>query len=287
MNRKLHPLLIFPFCFLLFLSCRKNNPDTGAGNNTSLTLLNVPYGTDPQQQMDIYLPAGRDSTTRIMILIHGGGWNSGDKTDFNAYVDSLKRREPSYAIFNLNYRLATGTAYFFPTQENDVKAAVDFILAKSADYQVSKKLVLVGASAGAHLALLQAYKYNTNSPVRAVVDFFGPTELADMYANPPNPLVPLLLASVTGGSPASNPDIYFSSSPVHFISATSCPTLIFHGGADIVVSPTQSVMLSDQLQAAAVPHEYFFYPSEGHGWEGSNLSDSFDKIAAFLSLHVH
>jgi acetyl esterase/lipase len=271
---------------LLFLaSCRKEN-----NFNTDLpaqTLMNVAYGSDAQQIMDVYLPAGRStSTTNVMILIHGGGWNAGDKADFNAYIDSLKRREPAYAIFNINYRLAN-SPNLFPAQETDVKAAIEFIYNKRNEYHISGKFVLIGASAGGHLALLHAYKYTTPVKIKAVVDFFGPTELVSLYNNPPNPLIPLLLTSVIGGSPATHASMYQQSSPVNFINAQSTPTIILHGGLDFVVPPSQSELLKNTLQANSVVHQYVFYPAEGHGWTGSSLTDSFNKIQQFLQANVH
>ena len=110
-------------------------------------------------------------------------WNSGDKSDFNPYVDSLKKREPSYAIFNVNYRLAN-TPDLFPAQEQDIKAAIEFIYNKRTEYHISDKFVLIGASAGAHLALLQGYKYSFPVKPKAIIDFFGPTDLIEMYNNP-------------------------------------------------------------------------------------------------------
>ena len=253
----------------------------------SVTTLNVSYGSNAQQKMDVYLPAGRNTTsTKVMILIHGGGWNSGDKSDFNAYVDSLKKREPSYAIFNINYRLAN-TPDLFPAQEQDVKAAVEFIYNKRSEYQISDKYVLIGASAGAHLALLQGYKYSSPVKPKAIVDFFGPTDLIEMYHNPPNQLVPVLLNSVTGATPTTNNAIYTQSSPVNFVSAQIPPTIILHGGADIIVSPGQSSNLDAKLSAMGVTHQYIVYPAEGHGWIGANLTDSFNKIQAFLAAHVN
>src|SRR5687768_15927623 len=84
------------------------------------TLKEVSYGKDTAQRMDIYLPEGRTvDSTKAIILIQGGGWNSGSKTDFASYIDSFKRRMPDYAIFNMNYRLFNGDN-LFPTQENDV-----------------------------------------------------------------------------------------------------------------------------------------------------------------------
>jgi acetyl esterase/lipase len=272
---------------ITIVSCQKESPG-GSSNLPAETQLNIAYDADPLQKMDIYLPAGRTtSTTKVLILIHGGGWNAGDKADFNSYIDTLKKRLPSYAIFNINYRLATGPPNLFPTQENDVKTAIEFIYNKRNDYKISDKFVLLGASAGGHLSLLHAYKYTTPVKIKAVVDFFGPTDLTDMYNNPPNPLVPLLLFSVTGGNPSTHTTLYQQSSPTTFVTAQTPPTIILHGGADFVVAPSQSVILKNKLQTAGVNHEYVFYPTESHGWTGANLTDSFNKITAFLNAHVN
>jgi len=276
-------LLLF-FLVTLLSSCKK---DDGSPQDLSVTMLNVSYGTNVQQKMDVYLPANRSTQdTKVIILIHGGGWNTGDKSDFNAYVDSLKKREPSYAIFNINYRLAN-TPDLFPAQEQDVKAAVEFIYNKRQEYMISDKFVLIGASAGAHLALLQGYKYSTPVKPKVIIDFFGPTDLIALYNNPPNPLVQPLLLSVTGSTPTTNNTLYTQSSPINFISSQSPPTMILHGGIDIVVSPSQSVLLDTKLFISGVTHQYIFYPSEGHGWVGANLTDSFNKIQAFLAANVN
>ena len=209
-------LLILILFTLVFSSCKK---DEGSEQDISVTMLNVSYGTNAQQKMDVYLPADRNTTsTKVIIMIHGGGWNTGDKSDFDQYVDSLKKREPTYAIFNINYRLAN-TPDLFPAQELDVKAAVEFIYNKRQEYQVTDKFVLIGASAGAHLALLQGYKYSTPVKPKTIIDFFGPTDLVAMYNNPPNPLVQPLLLSVTGGTPTTNNTLYTQSSPINFISS--------------------------------------------------------------------
>ena len=276
-------LLILILFTLVFSSCKK---DDSTEQDMSVTMLNVSYGTNAQQKMDVYLPATRSTTTtKVMIMIHGGGWNTGDKADFNEYVDSLKKREPSYAIFNLNYRLAN-TPDLFPAQELDVKAAVEFIYNKRQEYKISDKFVLVGASAGAHLALLQGYKYSTPVKPKAIIDFFGPTDLIDMYNNPPNPLVqPFALQLLEAHQPQTIHSTH-NQVPINFISSQSPPTMILHGGTDIVVSPSQSVLLDTKLQTAGVIHQYFFYPTEGHGWVGANLTDSFNKIQAFLAANV-
>jgi len=277
-------IIIYAFIMLTLASCSKN---VTADTTDAERINNVSYGADAKQKMDIYLPADRSSSeTPVVILIHGGGWTDGDKQDFSVFITELQKRLPGYAIANINYRLASNNKNLFPTQENDIKAAVEFLLNKSAEYKVSKQLALIGASAGAHLSLLQSYKHNTNSSIKAVISLFGPTELISLYNSPPSPSIPLLLSGVTGATPASNATIYQQSSPYNFVSAQSCPTLLFHGGIDPLVPASQSSQLKDKLAANGVVNQYIFYPSEGHGWTGPNLTDTFNKIEAFLKQQI-
>ena len=263
------------------------SPAAGENPLPATTYRDIAYGKDSAQRMDIYLPAGRSlATTRSLVLIHGGGWNSGSKADFKSYIDSFQRRMPDYAIFNLNYRLFNG-GHTFPAQEEDIKAALDFITSRAADYAINaKRIVLLGASAGGHLALLQAYKYNSPQ-IAGVIDFFGPTDLTTMYQHPWHPMVPFALQMVTGTTPSDNPVLYRQSSPVNFVSAQSPPTLIFHGGNDPVVNISQSEALKKKLQAAGVKNNLVVYPTQRHGWHGSTLSNSFDHIETFLKSAIH
>ena len=281
-------LLLLP---ALFTSCSKEDSTQSSGIVAS-TMLNQSYGTDSYQDMDIYLPANRNvSTTKVIILIHGGGWTSGDKSASTPFVDTLKRRLPDYAIFNINYRLSTGAANLFPTQEMDVKLAVDYIYAHRSQYLISDKIVLSGESAGGHLAMLQAYKYNIPVKIKAVVSFFGPSDLADMYNNPVNgnTLISTILAQTIGATPATDPDIYYSSSPVNFITASSgIPTILFHGSSDPLVAPVQSTTVRDKLQLLGIPTEFTLYPGLGHGtdWGPTTFADAFSKIEIFLNTYV-
>ncbi|HEU4575530.1 MAG TPA: alpha/beta hydrolase [Chitinophagaceae bacterium] len=279
-------LLLLSFVLLGLIACKKEDVASGSTLQAS-TIKNLAYGTDPQQKMDVYLPAGRSSSsTNVMILIHGGAWVEGDKSDFDLYVDTLKKRLPGYAFFNINYRLATGTANFFPTQENDVKAAIELIAQKLTEYQISDKVVLLGASAGGHLALLQGYKYASPIKPAAIIDFFGPTDMAAMYNNPVNPLTVPIINAIIGGTPGEQPDLYYQSSPIHFVDAHSPPTMILQGGMDDLVAVSQSTSLQSKLQDFGVLNQYVFYPNDGHGWDGEDLTDSFDRIVAFLAETV-
>lgn len=282
------------FFSTFFISCNKEiNGDILNNTATAKTLLNVSYGSNASQAMDIYLPANRSTTsTKVIVLIHGGGWTTGDKNDplFLPTVDTLKRRLPGYAIFNINYRLSATPEFLFPTQEMDIKAAVEFIYAKRNEYGISDQFVLAGASAGAHLAMLQAYKYNSPVKAKAVVSLFGIGDLLEMYNNPVggNVLISALLAQAVGKTPLQDPLIYSNSSPINFITNTSAmPTILLHGGQDPLVAPQQSVAVQNKLNAAGIINQYILYPAAGHGdWDNATYSNAYSNIQAFLSVHL-
>jgi acetyl esterase/lipase len=287
--------LIFLFIYTTtFVACKKSN-NTNTQNPTPLTATtntDVAYGLGASQKMDVFLPSGRTTaSTKVLILIHGGGWVIGDKADLNGFISNIKLRLPDYAIFNVNYTLANNLiSNPFPTQENDVKAAVDFIYANRNNYSVSDKIAILGISAGAHLSLLQAYK-NTTPKIKAVVDLYGPTDMVDMHNNPPSSIVnPLFIRWIVTGSnfgfPAANPNAYTSSSPLSQVNDVSPPTIIFQGGLDTLVRPSQSANLAAKLSQNNVANQYVFYPNEGHAYLGASLDDTFNKTVAFLNIHV-
>ena len=288
LNLQMQKLSFLIILAVALSSCEKTKTPQSSAVQAQ-TLIDVSYGTDGKQKMDLYLPANRDTTnTKILIIIHGGGWNEGDKTDFTGYITQLQQSLPDYAFANLNYRLASlvNGSNKFPTQENDVKFAVEFLLNKSKEYKFSKKMAFLGASAGAHLALLQSYKYSNIVKPKAVVSFFGPSDLIELYNKAGHPSIPTLLEAVTGTDPQQGAAIYQQSSPINFINTQSAPTLILQGGLDVLVPENQAVLLKNKLSANNVPHQYVFYPNESHGWVGANMLDSFSKIVAFLQLHV-
>lgn len=282
---------LFAFLFtipVLIFSCQKETQDI-IGDNTiqAKNLTNVSYGSSQQQQMDVYLPKNRTvDSTKSLVLIHGGAWATGDKADFGSFIDSLKQRLPGYALFNINYRLSAPPANVFPTQEEDVKAALNFINDKRNEYLVSDNVVLLGVSAGGHLALLHAYKNTSPFQIKAVIDFFGPTDLVDLYNNP-GTIPDYLIAQVIGTTPTANPGLYQSSSPINFVS-NARPTIILQGTADPLVNYiSQSRALRDQLEAAGKPVQYVEYEGLGHGddWSDADFTDAFNKIQGFLETY--
>lgn len=277
--------LFFSALFLLSACVKEDNNNNGA--QQAQTYKDVAYGSDAKQKMDIYLPADRSKTsTKTMVIIHGGGWSEGDKNEMSFVVDTMKKRMVGYAFINLNYRLAyNNTTNLFPTQENDVKTAIEFYLNKSDEYNVSKNMVIVGASAGGHLALLHSYKNDPDKHVKAVVDYFGPTDLYSMWNA--GLVQQLILAGATGKLYDQDPALYTQSSPVTFITPQSPPTIAIQGGADPLVPASQSQLLITKLTEKAVANQLVTYPSGGHGdWTIETYTDSFNKIQAFLTANV-
>lgn len=271
-----------------FTSCEKG--EKGAKTLIQLDMKNVSYGTDTTQKMDIYLPAGRDTVnTKIILFIHGGSWSSGDKNEFNEAIYAIRTKLPDFAIFNMNYRLAYKGANRFPTQLEDIQSAINFIETKANEYRVNaNKFCLIGASAGANLALLNAYKNNKRGKIKAVVDLFGPADLTTLYNNHPIPeQARPVVVNFLGATPSGNPDIYVQASPINFVNTQTVPTKIFHGGYDIVVPLAQSNALKAKLQANGVKVEMTVYSQEGHGWYGNNLQDTYQKTIEFIKENVH
>jgi acetyl esterase/lipase len=275
----------------IFASCSKTDVNLTSETVTALDMKDVPYATvSPFEKMDVYLPAGRSAAaTNCLIVIHGGGWNAGDKADMNASISAMKPLLPNYATFNINYRLANSSSTVHPAQMDDIDAAIDFITSKATDYKVNaNKIVLIGASAGAHLALLKAYKQNSNGKVKAVVDLFGPTDLFWMYYNHPFlALTQSTLINFLGVSASDNPSAYRNASPINFVTANVPPTLILHGQDDFIVPIRESDSLKAALQNNGVAHQYVIYPNAGHGdWSSATWTDAYGRIASFVKTYV-
>lgn len=274
---------ILALALLAATGCKKDEWNS----NQAKTMMDVAYGSDPKQKMDVYLPAGRNTeNTRLFIWIHGGAWSSGDKSEGGNIKGFLDTYLDDYAYASLNYRLYDPNTYVnkFPAQEDDVKAAVEYILSQAATWKISDRIVIAGASAGGHLALLQAYKYNSAGTIRAAVAFYPPTELTAMYNY--NLFTQFTLYSLTGGSPDMVPALYNSSSPLTYLTAGSCPTVFFHGTADEVVPISQSDSLKTKLTQMGVPYDYRFISGQGHGFDEATNVQVVQQAADFLNIHV-
>ncbi|RIW18123.1 alpha/beta hydrolase [Algoriphagus lacus] len=267
------------FLLLLASSCSSDNePDFLAARE----LQNESYGNDPKQKMDVYLPAGRSpSETPLLIYIHGGAWIDGDKSEFLQVKPLLEKEFPGYAFISLNYRLydfATGRNGILD-QEQDIILAFNSIENQLADWNISDNIVLAGASAGGHLALLHALK-NNNSDLKGVIAFFPPTDLTELYKF--NNLTALGLGAVLGGTPSTAALNYQITSPVNFVDPMDVPTIFFHGDVDTVVPISQSELLKAAFQNKGVRHQFTKVPGQGHGFTMTTNEELIRQAKEFI-----
>ncbi len=246
--------------------------------------LDISYGTDTNQKFDLYLPANRTKTTKTMILVHGGGWSSGDKTDMNAFKDLIRQDLPNLAIVNINYRLADGNNKPYPMQINDISTIINNLKTNKDKYTISENFGFLGVSAGAHLSLLWSYGFDTNKNVKMVCSIVGPTNLTDpAYLNNTLPELQAMLDLY-----GINAKISFleEASPLHRVTTSAPPTILFYGAKDPLIPTTQGTDLRDKLVALNVTHQFTLYPNGEHGWVGLDLLDTWLKLKAFTQTHL-
>ena len=103
-------------------------------------------------KLNVFVPKG-DGPFPAVLVVHGGAWRAGSRTQLTMYAKSLARR--GFSCFAINYRLAPGVAH--PTQAEDVAAALAFLHDQAARLGGDpRRLFAMGHSAGAHLVALVA-----------------------------------------------------------------------------------------------------------------------------------
>lgn len=276
-------LLTLPFLFLFLITGCSKSDDENTVTLKAETLMNVSYGTDGEQKIDIYLPEGRNDNTKVVLLLHGGSWISGDKTDISSIVPIIQLQFPDYAIVNVNYRLATQNSPAFPKQIDDIKSVIQYL--ENNNYHISNDYAFIGFSAGAHLSMLYGYAYDTDHDVKAICDVVGPADFTDPeYTS--HPLYASASQALIGTATPTQQQIE-TVSPVAHITAQSPPTISFYGGQDYLVPASQGPILKSNLDAAGVSNEFNFYPNGGHGdWDDATYQEVYGKIAQFLTTHL-
>ncbi len=280
----------FGIIFIIFLSgCSNESVEKevvvdGLDPSKYYEELNIEYGDDINQKFDLYLPANRSTSTKIMVLVHGGGWVSGDKSDLNPVKDLIRFDLPNLAIVNINYRLADANNKPYPMQIEDITSIINYLKENKSKYIISEDIGFIGTSAGAHLSLLWSYAFDTNKKVDMVCSIVGPTNFTDpAYLNNTSPELQAIL-NLFGGE-LSIPFLE-EASPFHQLTAEAPPTILFYGGQDPLIPTTQGTDLRDKLQNLGVTHEFTLYENEGHGWEGLNFLDTWTKLKVFTNNHL-
>jgi acetyl esterase/lipase len=264
-------------------------PPPSAGPLTDTTIQNISYGVNASQKLDLGLPAGRTTATSLVVIVHGGGWSSGDKTELSWLLNGLKQR--GFAAANINYRLTLSSADNYKMELDDLDSAIQFILRESSQYSFNgQKLYIVGHSAGGHLSLCYAYTRNANGKVKAVSAMAGPANLFAMsYYNPVvyNPILQPFLGVPLYPITTASELRYKNCSPQYQATASSPPTIFFHGESDFFITPDQSTNLSFTLGNLGVDKKVVLYPFTFHDWwtDAAKTTNTLDELKTWFNGH--
>lgn len=273
-------LLIFLSAMVLVLSgCRQKTIDLGE-NISFRAEQNISYGKDAEQKMDLYIPEKEMDAKEVFIIIHGGGWRGGRKSQLTGFTFDLMKKFPDRVFVNLEYRLASTTRFALPDQTDDIKAAMNFVEKK---LNTKSKYILLGNSAGGHLSMLYAYHYDKEKKIKAVINIVGPADLNDPgfknyddYAFVEKHLIDPKIVE-------GNLSLTDFGSPVHWITPSSAPTLSYYGTADSVVPVSQKTILDSALARNRVYHESYEFNGGHTGWEQKpHAAFLIEKIDNFL-----
>jgi acetyl esterase/lipase len=261
---------IIAFYFLIFLgfaSKAQEKPEFKKVEYPSgyTEQLNVVYtkANDWEGYMDLYLPPKDKGLSPVIINIHGGGWNKGSKESQTGFNTFFKK---GYAVANIAYRLSQIAPA--PAAVEDTRCALIYLIknAKALNIDINK-IVIMGGSAGGHLALMGGLlgndtRFDTNCKgvkdvkVAAIINKYGIAELGDW----PSKSLKMWL-----GDQIKNPAFVQSVSPIYHVKKNSPPVFIVHGDADPVVSYQQSVNLKKKLDEMGVKNTFITVEGGEHG----------------------
>lgn len=250
--------------------------------------LNVIYTTAPnwEGKMDIYLPSKEKGPTPVIINIHGGGWSSGTKDTQGGFTPYFKA---GFAVANIAYRL-TGQATA-PAAIEDTRCALIYLIKNANALNIDiNKIVIMGGSAGGHLALMGGLLANDsrfdnncldlkNVKVAAIIDKYGIVDVGDQnYGKFRSGSEVKWL-----GEKVKDYEFIKSVSPIYQIKKDSPPIFIVHGDADPTVPYQQSVDLKKKLDEMGVKNEFLTIPGGLHGKFTSDQNNLMnDSILKFI-----
>jgi acetyl esterase/lipase len=215
--------------------------------------------------LDVYQPS-RNGPLPIIMQIYGGSWQSGTPASQEWF--SRHFAEQGYVVVAIDYRHAP--EWKWPEQIVDVRTALYWISEEAHRYGGdASRIVLVGRSAGAQLAMRLAYQEGPSS-IRGVVNYYGPVDLEDGWRRPPRP-DPLnvrgILNTFIGGTPDQKPEHYRHASPITWVSKGSAPTLSIYGARDHVVDARFGRLLDASLKRAGATSVLLELPWSDHSFD--------------------
>ena len=224
---------------------------------------------DWEGRVDLYTDPKAEKATPILINIHGGGWRSGVKESQGGFASFFKE---GFAVANMEYRLSgQATA---PAAVEDTPCMLVYLIQNATPLNIDpNKIVIMGGSAGGHLALLGGllandHRFDTNCPgvenvkVAAIIDKYGIADVLDWTFGPESKSSSPKLWL---GNYINDEDFIKSVSPIHYVNKDNPPVFIVHGDADPTVPYQQSVDLYKKLQECGVKSEFITVKGGEHG----------------------
>lgn len=244
---------------------------------------NIAYDRHPQTMLDVFVPAaGTAKAKRCGVLaIHGGGWVNGTK---ESVVEKLVLPwlEQGCVVANVEYRLAA--VAIAPAAVEDVLKAAEWFSRNAKKWNVDDdRIIAAGTSAGGHLALMaglttKSAKLGPTGKIRAVVNFYGITDVEDQLAGPN-----MRKYAVTWVPESeSRSDLARRVSPVTYVRKDAPAVLTVHGTADETVPYEHGVRLTKELRDAGADAEMISVSEGKHGFTPTQLRDAYGQIFEFL-----
>lgn len=214
--------------------------------------------------MDVFLPSEYPKNSPVVLIVHGGAWKYGRKEHMIQIQKMLFNHNiPS---ININYRLVSKSKKItYREQLEDIRSAINKFnsLADKAELQPDH-YILLGESAGGHLALL--YGYRNPDQIKKIISLSGPTDfyseeyLRSFYSKYTSPTVQKVVGTRFNRKNVS--EEFKKASPVANI--TNVPTLLFQGNQDFMVNQHQGLALDSALTSQNIPHKLIFMKNTGH-----------------------
>jgi acetyl esterase/lipase len=252
----------------------------------------VVFGTGGGRDLrcDVYTPPGHAEPVPAVLLVHGGGWRGGERTQLRGYGILLGRA--GYLCVASEYRLVGESPW--PAQVHDVKAAVRWMRANATELGIDPtRIALEGNSAGAHLVLFAAGTPNVaafegdgghagvDSSAAAVVAVYPPTRFH--FGPRQHGSVPIEALSDTPGAALAE-----EASPVNLVGPGFPPTMLVHGSGDEVVPVSASFLMYETLRRHAVPTELHVFAEQPHAFDADPRFGrrNADLMTLFLSRYL-
>ena len=238
------------------------------------TNINLPYKTfvykikDSLKLTADFYPAALNIKSPLVIVIHGGSWQSGDSRQLPELNSYLAKK--GFNVASINYRLAP--AFKAPAPVEDTRDAIKYFIENAEELNIdTNKIVLLGRSAGAQIALNAAYDFHLPN-IKGVVSYYGPADMVWGGQIKVSKLVlntDLIYDNYFGGNYKQVPNKFVESSGLESADATSPPSLLIHGTTDPLVSFNHAVHLQKKLNQLKVPNYFLQLPFATHGCDYS------------------